>query len=87
MFSSLVHLDISISDVDCDKPNWEKSHQIARHLSKYIEWRNDPQTENMQGLVKHIERMNQGGSKTFCELGKRTAQLRIAAAKTAWSKR
>jgi hypothetical protein len=31
--------------------------------------------------------MNAGGSKTFCELGKKTAAGRISAARTAWEGR
>jgi hypothetical protein len=41
----------------------------------------------MRGLAKHAEKMNQGGSKTFCELGKKTADGRLSAARTAWEGR
>jgi hypothetical protein len=56
-------------------------------LALYTEFRKDPQSQNMRGLAKHAEKMNQGGSKVFCELGKKTADGRLSAARTSWESR
>jgi len=87
MFGQLVTVDITIRKVDCDRPDWTTAVIQTQHLAQYTEWRQDPQAENLAGLHRHAERMSAGGSKTFCELGKRTAAGRIAAAKTAWEGR
>lgn len=87
MFGQLVVLSLQVEQVDCDRPNWQPAMQQSQALSRYTAWRNDPQADNLAGLHKHVERMNQGGSKTFCELGKRTAAGRISAARTAWEGR
>lgn len=87
MFSHLVSLDITIDNVDCEKPDWSSAIAVAQHMAKYTEWRNDPQQENILGLYKHLNKMSKGGSKVFCELGKKTSQQRINAAKTAWENR
>ena len=87
MFGQLVTVDITIKNIDCDRPDWKTALVQTQHLAQYATWRHDPQAANLDGLHKHIERMNQGGSKTFCELGKKTAAGRIQAAKTAWEGR
>jgi len=87
LFDRLVATDIAIEKIDCEHPNWTVAHDNAEALARYAEWRNDPQTANMKGLLAHTERMSRGSSKTFCELGKKTAAQRIEAAKTAWQGR
>jgi len=87
MFNQLVAVDLSVEKQDCEKPTWSEIHPITEQLAKYTEWRQDPQSTNLRGLEKHIERMSKGGSKTFCELGKKTAKQRIDAAKSAWEGR
>jgi hypothetical protein len=87
MFGQLVTVDITIQKVNCDRPDWKTAVVQTQHLAQYAAWRKDPQAANLDGLYKHTERMNQGGSKTFCELGKKTATGRIQAAKTAWEGR
>ena len=87
MFSQLVTTDIAIAHINCEKPDWTTAHTAAEQLAQYAEWRNDPQTTNLKGLLAHTERMSKGGSKVFCELGKKTAAQRIEAAKTAWQGR
>ena len=87
MFSKLVTVHVDISSVDCEKPDWSRSMATSNELFLYSEWRSDPQKENLKGLHDHVIRMNKGGSKTFCELGKKTALQRIDAAKTAWEGR
>jgi len=84
MFDRLVVVDIDIKEIDCNEPNWEPVLRNSQILAQAAEWRRDPQAENLDGLHKHVIRMNQGGSFTFCELGKRTAAQRIDAARTAW---
>jgi hypothetical protein len=87
MFNNLVRVDIAIDNVDCDKPEWTTAQAESQQLARYTEWRKDPQRENIKGLAAHTERMSKGGSKTFCELGKKTAKQRIQAAKSAWEGR
>lgn len=87
MFNQLVALDIAVTKQDCEKPTWLEVLPKAEQLAKYTEWRGDPQATNLKGLEKHIDRMSKGGSKVFCELGKKTAQQRINATKTAWERR
>lgn len=87
MFNQLVAINIAIEKQNCETPNWSSVIPLTEQLTKYTEWRKDPQAENIQGLHNHIERMSKGGSKTFCEIGKKTARQRIDAAKSAWEKR
>jgi len=87
MFDRLVVLDIDIKEINCDAPSWAQALRNSQILAQSAEWRGDPQAANLEGLHKHIARMTQGGSRTFCELGKRTAEQRIIAAKTAWEGR
>lgn len=87
MFNHLVELDRILESVDCEGPDWEILAMSTAHLARYTEWRQDPQAENIKGLYAHAERMSKGGSKTFCELGKKTAAQRIQAARSAWEGR
>jgi hypothetical protein len=87
MFNQLITVDITIKKVDCNNPDWKLSLIQTQHLSQYTTWRNDPQSVNINGLYLHIERLSEGGSKTFCELGKKTAASRILATKIAWEGR
>lgn len=87
MFNKLVQIQIDIKNVDCDNQNWTESLKKTEELSVYTEWRGDPQKDNIKGLFEHVKRMNQGGSKVFCELGKKTSQQRIEATKNAWKGR
>lgn len=87
MFDHLVTVSIAIDAVDCTKPDWSQVVEISNHLSRSAAWRGDPQADNLKGLLNHAERMSHGGSKTFCELGKKTAAQRIEAAKSAWKGR
>lgn len=87
MFNYLVALDTGVNSIKCDKPEWDGLLATAEQLAKYTEWRMDPQRENIKGLQKHFEKMNQGGSKVFCEIGKKTAGQRIQAARSAWEGR
>lgn len=87
MFNQLVAVDLAIEQQNCDSPSWDKVIPMTANLARYTEWRRDPQAENIKGLHNHIERMNKGGSKVFCELGKRTARQRIEATKSAWEGR
>jgi hypothetical protein len=87
MFNHLVTTDIAVKHIDCERPDWTEAHRNAEVLAQYAEWRNDPQTANIKGLLAHTERMARSGSKTFCELGKKTAQQRIEAAQSAWKGR
>lgn len=83
LFDHLVALSVGVETQNCESPAWNNIAPRAEQLAKYAEWRRDPQAENLRGLQKHIDRMSQGGSKGFCELGKKTARQRIEAARTA----
>jgi len=87
MFDQLVATDIAIAHIDCEKADWSTAQRLAEQLAQYAEWRQDPQAENLKGLKAHTDRMSRGGSKVFCELGKKTASGRIEAAKSAWEGR
>jgi hypothetical protein len=84
-----VSANISVTAVDCAQSptGWAMTIQPTEHLAQLAEFRNDPQAQNMRGLAKHSQRMSEGGSKMFCELGKKTAQQRLAAARSAWEGR
>ena len=87
LFDRLVTTDLAIEKIDCEHPNWTAAQDSAEALARYAEWRNDPQTTNLKGLYAHTQRMARGGSRTFCELGKKTARERIEAARSAWQGR
>jgi hypothetical protein len=87
MFDNLVALSIEIERIDCDKADWIRAISMSKQLSRYTEWRADPQAENLKGLANHTERMSKSLNPRFCELGKKTAAQRIEAARTAWGKR
>jgi hypothetical protein len=84
-----VSANISVTAVDCAQSptGWLNTVQPTEHLAQLAEFRNDPQAQNMRGLAKHSQRMSEGGSKMFCELGKKTAEQRLAAARSAWEGR
>ena len=87
MFNQLVATDIAIAHIDCEHADWATAHAAAEQLAQYAEWRNDPQTANLKGLLAHTERMSKSNNKVFCDLGKKTAAQRIEAARTAWQGR
>lgn len=91
MFNQLVELDRVLESVNCEIADWGDEWVLlqmsAAHLARYTEWRQDPQAENIKGLHAHTVRMGKGGSKTFCEMGRKTAAQRIQAARSAWEGR
>jgi len=87
MFNQLAQADYQIETIDCERPTWDQIAPTTAVLVRHAEWRGDPQTENLKGLHAHVEKMSKGGSKVFCELGKKTAKQRIEAAKSAWEGR
>lgn len=84
-----VDTKVSLDRVDCSAEDrgWRTVYDNANTLALYTEFRKDPQAENMKGLANHADKMSQGGSKTFCELGKKTADGRLSAARKAWEGR
>jgi hypothetical protein len=86
-FQQLVSIDIAVERVDCEKSDWSAAMNISEQLAKNATWREDPQAENLKGLYQHTVKMSTSGNKTFCEFGKRTAQQRINAVKSAWAGR
>jgi hypothetical protein len=86
-FHQLVKLDIAVEHVDCEQPNWTRAVTLSTALARNTEWRGDPQAENLAGLRQHTVKMSENSNKTFCEFGKKTAQQRINAVKSAWEGR
>jgi len=84
-----VETQINLTKVDCSAEDrgWARVNGSAEQLALYTEFRKDPQATNMRGLAQHTAKMAQGGSKVFCELGKKTAEGRLSAARTAWEGR
>jgi hypothetical protein len=84
-----VTVDIAVANVDCTTPTgaWAQVIPASQHLYVLAEFRSDPQSENLKGLWAHSQKMNATANKTFCELGKKTAQGRLAAARSAWQGR
>jgi len=87
MFGRLVNLDIQLEQVDCETSNWSGAMAAAEQVARYAEWRGDPQAENLRALHKHLEKLSQGGSPEFCELGKRLARQRVETTTKAWKGR
>jgi len=86
-FQLLVNVDIAVERIDCEHPDWAVTVQTTEQLAKNAKWREDPQAENLKGLHQHAVKMSSSGNKTFCEFGKKTAQQRINAVKSAWAGR
>ena len=84
-----VTVEIAVNAVDCTTPTgaWAQAIPASQHLYVLADFRADPQTENLRGLWLHTQKMNTTANKTFCELGKKTAQGRLAAARSAWAGR
>ncbi len=89
MVKMWVETKLSLDQVDCSasERGWDVVYSNSQRLALYTEFRKDPQAENMRGLANHADKMSQGGSKTFCELGKKTADGRLSAARKAWEGR
>lgn len=86
-FHQLVLIDLAVQRIDCENPDWIPVVDMSQALARNTEWRNDPQAENLNGLYKHTLKMFSSSNKTFCEFGKRTAQQRIDAVRSAWKGR
>lgn len=87
LFNQLVTVDTEVNAINCDKPEWNKIVPLTQNLSKYAEWRKDPQSKNMIGLHSLVEKMTKSTNKNFCESGKKIAIQRIEIAKEIWRKR
>ena len=84
-----VTVEIAVNAVDCSTPTgaWAQVVPASQHLYVLADFRSDPQTENLKGLWLHTQKMNTTANPKFCELGKKTAQARLAAARSAWAGR
>lgn len=87
--SAWVDTKMSLDRVDCKTGpgSWTATATAAERLYRLADFREDPQTDNLKGLWAHAQKMNQGGSTAFCELGRKTAQLRLDQTRTAWESR
>jgi hypothetical protein len=85
-----VNTNIALSRVNCDTvpTGWTVVADSSQRLAQYTEFRRDPQSKNMQGLYDHSAKMAEPTVKpAFCKLGIKTAEQRLAAAKSAWAGR
>ena len=84
-----VEVSIAVANVDCaaDPTGWKDVVLPSQKLYMLANFREDPQSENLQGLWEHAKRMTKGGSKMFCEIGKNTANQRLKVAHEAWEGR
>ena len=91
MVGHWTYAKVALDRVDCSyeigSRGWIYVAEQTEVLSVYTLFRNDPQAKNLQALDKHVTKMVQGGSQKFCELGIKTANARLQAAKKAWSDR
>lgn len=89
MVSMWVDVNRAVAAVDCDTKDqgWAAANDQADRLAQYTEFRKDPQSKNMRGLQEHTAKMAQGASLAFCKLGKKTAEARLTAARSAWEGR
>ena len=87
--SAWVDTKMTLDRVDCTQGRgaWTATELAAERLYRLSDFREDPQTDNLKGLWAHTQKMNQGGSPTFCELGRKTAQLRLDQTRLAWESR
>ena len=84
-----VTVSIAVDDVNCanNPTGWTDVILPSQKLWMLADFREDPQSENLHGLLEHAKKMSKGGSKMFCEIGKNIAKQRLQAAKTAWEGR
>lgn len=82
-----VHQAVAAVRCDSDPQGWAVAVLPADRLALYSEFRHDPQSRNLRALSDHIQKMNQGASRAFCELGKKSAAARLDVARTAWENR
>ena len=85
-----VNTHIALSRVNCDTTptGWDRVAGESQRLAEYTAFRQDPQTKNIQGLYDHAVKMADTAVKpAFCKLGIKTAEQRLAAAKSAWAGR
>ena len=91
MVDKWVDIGVAIEQVECGRDpgdrGWSEVEDLANRLAIYTEFRDDPQKANIRGLQEHARKMAQGGSIKFCDLGKKSAQSRLNAARSAWSGR
>jgi len=81
---------IALGRVNCDGKDtgWARVADHSQRLADYTEFRRDPQSKNMRGLYEHAQKMSEPATKpAFCKLGIKTAEARLAAARSAWEGR
>lgn len=84
-----VSVYMAVDAVRCSDANtgWAAAREPSQRLYLLADFRKDPQADNLRGLRDHVARMSQGGSVVFCQIGVKTAQSRLAAARSAWEGR
>lgn len=83
-----VNANIALARVNCDSTptGWLVVAEQTQRLSQYTAFRQDPQAKNLQGLHDHAVKMADA-KPAFCKLGIKTAEQRLAAARSAWQGR
>jgi hypothetical protein len=89
LVNSWVSVKMALDAVDCgtQPTGWSAVTEHSQRLYLLSDFRSDPQTDNLRGLRDHSQKMAGTTNKTFCQLGKKTAEARLAAARTAWAGR
>ena len=90
MVEMWVNVNIALTQVNCDAAptGWAVVAEQSRRLAQYTNFRQDPQAKNTQGLYDHAAKMAEPTVKpAFCKLGIKTAEQRLAAARSAWQGR
>jgi hypothetical protein len=90
MVEQWVTANVALGRVNCDSRDtgWTAVADASLRLAQYTEFRRDPQAKNMRGLYDHAQKMAEPTTKpAFCKLGIKTAEARLAAARSAWEGR
>ena len=90
MVEMWVNTNLALSRVDCDATptGWAVVAEQSQRLAQYTNFREDPQAKNIKALYDHAAKMAEPTVKpAFCKLGIKTAEQRLAAARSAWAGR
>lgn len=89
LVSSWADTWIALEQVNCSAADtgWSQVRAHSGKLWLLADFRKDPQADNLKGLRDHSDRMLKSTNKTFCEIGVKTAQARLSAARGAWEGR
>lgn len=85
--SGWVDVKMSVAKAECGKPEtWDLAMDKAAWLNHYVEFRNDPQKENVKAIVTNINKAA-GASKAACERWLSLTNQRLDVLQKAWGTR